>query len=77
MGGISGNDARQAFRSVRGLPAQVWQVLGKVDGVLACAAADFQHLTAVMEMRTQNIEDWLAIFRAGGGVGFFYDCLGQ
>lgn len=70
--GQPGADAGQEIRPVGGLPGQMRQVAGEVDGVLAGAAADFQHLPAVGEDLAEHGEDGLAVSGGGGGVGFFH-----
>jgi hypothetical protein len=40
---------------------------GKMDGVLARAAADFQNLRAVDKANPQHLEDGVFVALAGGG----------
>jgi hypothetical protein len=65
------------FGAIRGLPDQMRQALGEEDGVLAGAAADFQYLTAIMEMITQHFKNGFAVFCAGRGVGLFHAHLSE
>jgi len=54
----------------------VRQGLTKVDSMLASAAGDFQHVTAVGKHLLQHGQDRVAILLAGFGVGF-HDGLGM
>ena len=52
-----------------GLPAQMRHRRGEMHGVLAGAAADFKDAPSIGEVPPQDLEDRLAVARAGFGVG--------
>lgn len=53
----------------------MWKFAPEVDGVLAGAAGDFQHVSALGENFAQYGEDGFLVFFAGFGVGFHENIL--
>src|SRR3546814_8410785 len=54
-----------------GLPLQMRQRGAEMDGVLTRAAADFENVSAIGEMRVQHFENRIAIAITGGSVRVF------
>lgn len=65
------------FFEVAGLPAQMWQMAGKINGMLSGAAADLQDITGSGKCFSQNCEDGIPVLFAGLGILFYDDFLLQ
>jgi len=60
-----GIDAGMTVGKVTGLPYQLWHLAGKVNSVLAGAAADFQNPVGPAEYIPDNLEDGFPVFVTG------------